>query len=73
MTPAEARRRDDEYVRRGLARARDREVRRLRAELRPSRTTSEQRREACRQAWFHLHDLGLLSEVVEAVLTEEAV
>ncbi len=72
MTPAELRRLDDAYVRRGLDRARDPVVRRLRRELRPSRTTTEQRREACRQAWPHLHDLGLLSEAVEAVLTAEA-
>jgi hypothetical protein len=71
-TPAEARRRDDEYVRRGVERARDREVRRLRRELFPRVPSDEQRREASRRAWRHLADLGLMSEVVARVLTEPA-
>ncbi len=72
MTPADLRRLDDAYVRRGLDRARDPVVRRLRRELRPSRTTPEQRVEASRCAWRHLADLGLMSEVVARTLTELA-
>ncbi len=72
MTPAEARRRDDEYVRRGVERARDREVRRLRRELFARVPSDEQRREASRRAWRHLADLGLMSEGVARVLTEPA-
>ncbi len=73
MTAAELRRRDDDYVRRGLARRDDREVRRLRAELYQRTTTAEQRLAAARATWWHLHQVGLLSEVVERVLVEEAV
>ncbi len=73
MTAAELRRRDDAYVRRGLVRRDDREVRRLRAELNPRTTTAEQRLASARATWWHLHQAGLLSEVVERVLVEEAV
>ncbi len=72
MTPGELRRLDDAYVRRGLARRDDREVRRLRRELHPRTTTDEQRVASARATWWHFHQVGLLSEVVERVLVEEA-
>ncbi len=72
MSPAELRALDDEFVRRGLDRARDPVVRRLRRELRPVVVSDERRVEACRAAWTHLASLGLLSEVVVGVPTEEA-
>jgi hypothetical protein len=72
VTPAELRRLDDAYVRRGLDRAQDPVVRRLRRELRPHTPTPEQRVEASRRAWRHLADLGLMSELSAHILTELA-
>ncbi len=74
MTPAELRAADAEYERRGLQRAA--EVRRLRlrdVDQWPYREIpAHVRLESARRAWAHLYEAGLLSELVDRVLREEA-
>lgn len=66
---------DAQYERRGLQRAA--EVRRLRlrdVDQWPYRPMPARARlESARRAWWHLHEAGLMSELVDDVLRREAV